>query len=259
MVGAAQGVLDVAENGIHPSKLGALDSGFSATHHHRLRASARNAAGRGDAHQSRPTHRRRHRVPVPRWSCAQAAISVRTEALDDGELHAQRVSLLVGRWTASRHKLGVLPGAPRAALAAASLATEIGVGASWIHPPSGCSRSRSIITCISLCLMPPRGVVGDTQMAHEASSRRDPFLVLGHLEVDGLKPHRQVQAAWWSLRSMGGPAVIERLAVAPRLHCWSLRLLSWQHRSWPQCGHRNPLGTCIAIDTGHQSIASSVP
>ena len=45
MVGAAQGVLDVAENRIHPSKLGALDSGFSATHHHRLM----NAAGRGDA------------------------------------------------------------------------------------------------------------------------------------------------------------------------------------------------------------------
>ena len=41
MVGAAQGVLDVAENRIHPSKLGALDSGFSATHHHRLM----NAAG----------------------------------------------------------------------------------------------------------------------------------------------------------------------------------------------------------------------
>ena len=32
MVGAAQGVLDVAENGIHPSKLGALDRGLSAAH-----------------------------------------------------------------------------------------------------------------------------------------------------------------------------------------------------------------------------------
>ena len=45
MVGAAQGVLEVAENCIHPSKLGALDSGLSAAHHHRLM----NAARRGDA------------------------------------------------------------------------------------------------------------------------------------------------------------------------------------------------------------------
>ena len=44
MVGAAQGVLDVAENCIHPSKLGALDSGSAAAHHHRLM----NAARRGD-------------------------------------------------------------------------------------------------------------------------------------------------------------------------------------------------------------------
>ena len=45
MVGAAQGVLDVAENRIHPSKLGALDSGSPAAHHHRLM----NAARGGDA------------------------------------------------------------------------------------------------------------------------------------------------------------------------------------------------------------------
>ena len=45
MVGAAQGVLDVAENRVYPLKLGALDSGFSAAHHHRLM----NAARRGDA------------------------------------------------------------------------------------------------------------------------------------------------------------------------------------------------------------------
>ena len=45
MVGAAQGVLDFAENRIHPSKLGALDSGSPAAHHHRLM----NAARRGDA------------------------------------------------------------------------------------------------------------------------------------------------------------------------------------------------------------------
>ena len=44
-IGAAQGVLDIAENRIHPSKLGALDSGSSAAHHHRLM----NAARGGDA------------------------------------------------------------------------------------------------------------------------------------------------------------------------------------------------------------------
>ena len=33
MVGAVHGVLDVAENRIDPSKLGALDRGFAAAHH----------------------------------------------------------------------------------------------------------------------------------------------------------------------------------------------------------------------------------
>ena len=33
MVGAAQGGLDIAENRIHPAKLGALDSGSAAAHH----------------------------------------------------------------------------------------------------------------------------------------------------------------------------------------------------------------------------------
>ena len=40
-LGAAQGVLDVAENRVHPTKLGALDRGFPAARHHRLMNAAR--------------------------------------------------------------------------------------------------------------------------------------------------------------------------------------------------------------------------
>ena len=58
--------------------------------------------------------------------------------------------------------------------------------------------------------------------------RRDSFLVLGH-EVDGLEPHREGQ--------LGGVEVVPAVMEVwrwQRLHCWSLRLLNWQHWSWPQ-------------------------
>ena len=91
MVGAAQGVLEVAENRIHPSKLGALDSGSPAAHHHWLM----NATRRGDAMKAGQ--------PIGDDPSACAEVELRpggdfgeTEALHDGELHAQRVSLLVG-------------------------------------------------------------------------------------------------------------------------------------------------------------------
>ena len=91
MVGAAQRRLDVAENCIHPSKLGALNSGSPATHHHRLM----NAARGGDAMKAGQ--------PIGDDPSACTEVELRpggdfgeTEALDDGELHAQRVSLLVG-------------------------------------------------------------------------------------------------------------------------------------------------------------------
>ena len=92
MVGAAQGVLDVAENCIHPSKLGALDSGSAAAHHHHR---LMNAACRGDPMKTGQ--------PIGDDPSACAEVELRpggdfaeTEARDDGELHAQRVSLLVG-------------------------------------------------------------------------------------------------------------------------------------------------------------------
>ena len=47
MVGAVHGVLDVAENRIDPSKLGALDRGFAAAHHDLvMRASSAGAKDR---------------------------------------------------------------------------------------------------------------------------------------------------------------------------------------------------------------------
>ena len=182
MVGAAQGVLDVAENCIHPSKLGALDSSSPAAHHHRLM----NAARRGDAMKAGQ--------PIGDDPSACAEVLVRpggdfgeTKALHDGELHAQRVSLLVGLDGGDK---GRLAGRATTALAAASLAAEIGVVE--LDPPA----ERVLAVALhhhlhQLVSDAPRGVVGDTQMAVQLH-RRDAFLVLGH-EVDGLKPHRQGQ------------------------------------------------------------------
>ena len=102
-------------------------------------------------------------------------ISVRRKpSRHDGELHAQRVSLLVGLDGGDKGRLAAVRATT--AFAAASLATEIGIVDSWIDPPSGwCARSRSIITCISLWSHAPRRVVGDAQMAVQLH-RRDAFL-----------------------------------------------------------------------------------
>ena len=182
MVGAAQGALDVAENRIHPSKLGALDSGSPAAHHHRLM----NAARRGDAMKAGQ--------PIGDDPSACTEVELRpggdfgeTEALDDGELHAQRVSLLVGLDGGDK---GRLAGRATTAFAPTSLATEIGV--IELDPPA----ERVLAVALhhhlhQLVSDAPRRVVGDAQMAVQLH-RRDPFLVLGH-EVDGLKPHRQGQ------------------------------------------------------------------
>ena len=145
-----------------------------------------NAAGRGDAMKAGQ--------PIGDDPSACTEVELRpggdfgeTEALDDGELHAQRVSLLVGLDGGDK---GRLAGRATTALAAASLATEIGVVE--LDPPA----ERVLAVALhhhlhQLVSDPPRGVVGDTQMAVQLH-RRDPFLVLGH-EVDGLKPHRQGQ------------------------------------------------------------------
>ena len=182
MVGAAQGVLDVAENCIHPSKLGALDSGFSAAHHHRLM----NAAGRSDAMKAGQ--------PIGDDPSACTEVELRpggdfgeTEALHDGELHAQRVSLLVGLDGGDK---GRLAGRATTAFAPASLATEIGI----VELDRPAERVLAVALHHHLHQLvsdAPRGVVGDAQMAVQLH-RRDPFLVLGH-EVDGLKPHREGQ------------------------------------------------------------------
>ena len=182
MVGAAQGVLDVAENRIHPSKLGALDRGSPAAHHDRLM----NATRRGDAMKAGQ--------PIGDDPSACTEVELRpsgdfgeTEALDDGELHAQRVSLLVGLDGGDK---GRLAGRATTAFAPTSLATEIGVVE--LDPPA----ERVLAVALhhhlhQLVSHAPRGVVGDAQMAAQLH-RRDPFLVLGH-EVDGLEPHGERQ------------------------------------------------------------------
>ena len=80
-----------------------------------------------------------------------------TEALDDGELHAQRVSLLVGLDGGDK---GRLAGRATTALAAASLATEIGV--IELDPPA----ERVLAVALhhhlhQLVAHAPRRVVGD--------------------------------------------------------------------------------------------------
>ena len=180
MVGAAQGVLDVAENRIHPSKLGALDRDFSATHHHRLM----NAAGCSDAMKAGQ--------PIGDDPSACTEVELRpggdfgeTEALDDGELHAQRVSVLVGLGGGDK---GRLAGRAKTAFAPASLATEIGIVE--LDRPAESVRTVALHHHLhQLVPHAPRRVVGDAQMAVQLH-RRDAFLVLGH-EVDGLEPQRR--------------------------------------------------------------------
>ena len=182
MVGAAQGVLDVAENRIHPSKLGALNSGSPAAHHHRLM----NAARRGDAMKAGQ--------PIGDDPSACTEVELRpggdfgeTEALHDGELHAQRVSLLVGLDGGDK---GRLAGRTTTALAPTSFATEIGV--IELDPSAECVLAVSLHHHLhQLVSDTPCGVVGDPQMAVQLH-RRNALFVLGH-EVDGLKPHRQEQ------------------------------------------------------------------
>ena len=164
-----------------------------------------------------------------------------TEALHDGELHAQRVSCSLV-WTAATK--GVLPGAPRPALAPTSLATEIGVVE--LDPPA----ERVLAVALhhhlhQLVSDAPRGVVGDAQMAVQLH-RRDPFLVLGH-EVDGLEPHREGQLGGVKDGACGNRG----LAVAA-IALLELAAAQLAASSWPQWGHRNPLG--IAIERARRSI-----
>ena len=169
MEGAAQGVLDGAENRIHPTKLEVLDSGSSAAHHHRLM----NAARCGDAMKAGQ--------PIGDDPSACAEVLLRpggdfseTEALDEGELHAQRVSLLVGLDGCDK---GRLAGRPTTALAPTSFATEIGV--IEMDPSAEC------VFAVSLHHHPhqlvsdtPCGVVGDPQMAVQLH-RRNALFCLG--------------------------------------------------------------------------------
>ena len=110
-----------------------------------------------------------------------------TEALDDGERHAQGVALLVGLDDGDK---GRLAGRATTALAPTSLATEIGV--IELDPPAERVFAVSLHPPLHPLVPPvPRRVVGETQIAVQLH-RRGAFLVLGH-EVDGLKPHYQGQ------------------------------------------------------------------
>ena len=53
------------------------------------------------------------------------------------------------------------------------------------------------------------------------------------------------------------PAVIE-VWRWQQLHCWSLRVRSWQHRSWPQCGHTKPWGQRPSVQGVEALVLGSV-
>ena len=182
MVGAAQRRLDVAENRVHPTKLGTLDRGFPAAGHHRLM----NAACRGHAIEAGQ--------PIGEHLRARAQVLLRpggdfgeSEALDHSELHAQRVALGVGLDRGDERGL-----ARRAApaLAPAALAAEVGI----VELDESAERMRAVALhhhLHQLVAHAPCGVVGDAELAVQLH-RRCTFLVLGH-EVDALEPHRQGQ------------------------------------------------------------------
>ena len=182
MVGAAQGALDVAENRVHPTKLGTLDRGFPAAGHHRLM----HAACRGHAIEAGQ--------PIGEHLRARTQVLLRpsgdfseTEALDHSELHAQRMSLLIG--LDRGHERGLARRAP-SALAAAALASEVGIVE--LDEPAEQMLAVALHHHLhQLVAHAPRRVVGDAELAVQLH-RRCTFLVLSH-EVDALEPHRQGQ------------------------------------------------------------------
>ena len=119
MAGAAQRTLDIAENGVPPTKLRALDAGFPASRHNPVMSATR----RGDAMEAGQTigHHRSAGAQVPVCPGGDFAGA---EPFDDRELQAQRVSVLVGLDGGHERGLGRRPSP---ALAAASLAAETGI------------------------------------------------------------------------------------------------------------------------------------
>ena len=170
-----------------------------------------------------------------------------TKALDDGELHAQRVSLLVGLDGGDK---GRLAGRATTALAAASLAPEIGV--IELDPPA----ERVLAVALhhhlhQLVAHAPRRVVGDPQMAVQLH-RRDAFLVLGH-EVDGLKPHRQGQLGGVE-DGAGGNRGLAVAAIA-LLELAAVELTRMLHKSLAK-GLAHPMNTGLSGPIGRCASSS---
>ena len=182
MAGTAQRALDIAENRVHPAKLGTLHARTSTADHHPLMGTAR----RSDAMKAGQPIAAHPSTGAQMLLCPSGDFGG-AKSLDNSQLHAQRMPLLIGLHGGYERGLGRRP---PPALAPASLATEISV---IEFDPTG-ERELSVSLHHHLHqLVPdaPRRVVGDAEMAVQLH-RRDPFLVLGH-EVEGLEPHRQRQ------------------------------------------------------------------
>ena len=180
MVGAGQGVLDVAEYRIGPSRFRAPGRGHSAAHHHR----PIDAAGGGDARNAGQPIRGvasagAEMLPRPSGGFAEPSTTV--------SFHAQRASLHFGLDGGDN---GSLAECATTELAPISLATEIGViefGPSTepVHAVALHHHLDQVVTYL------PRRVVGDAQMAVQFH-RRDTYLVPGD-EGDGWEPYRERQ------------------------------------------------------------------
>ena len=131
MVGAAQGVLDVAENRCSP-----------------IGRDANRLMNAACPHAIEAGHRRFPLAcPGSGAAALMAAISVSRTPSTTVITRNGWPSALVS----TRRRKQVLPGAPNR-LAAAALAAEVGAS-SWLNPTAHGARFRSMITCIACCAM----------------------------------------------------------------------------------------------------------
>ena len=182
MVGATQGVSDVAGYRVHLVKLGALDRSFPLP---TTIGSCTQPAAATPLKAGQPIgHHPRAGTQV---LLCPGGDFCEPEALDHGELCAQRVSVLV-RLDGSHERGLARRAAP--ALASTSLATEIGVIEH--NPPAERVRTVALLHDLhELVAHSPCGAVGDAEQAMQFHRRCTSFF-MDH-EVDALEPPRQGQ------------------------------------------------------------------
>ena len=174
--------LDIAKDGVHPAKLDPLNAGLAPAGDHRGMLTP------GLAHRLEASQPIRHNLSALTkvLLCPLRQLSV-SEPFDNAQLHAQRMTFLIGLHGC--HK-GRLASRTASALAAAALTAQIGIVK--LHQPLQLVFTVALHHHLhQLVLHTPGGVVGDAQVAAQLHGR-DAFLALRQQE-DGLKPQRQRQ------------------------------------------------------------------